>query len=588
MDNSSFGEYVDFFSLTEVLPLDNNGATSDTYKVRVNGKWHFMKRSKREYVNHPIYNAAFRKEFDVGYTLEHPNIVRYVFKGEDKEGFYFLTEYIDGNTLDKFLINNPNYFKNTEHFQKFTQQLLSALSYLHSKQILHLDLKPENILITTIGHDVKIIDLGFSYSDCYQFITAGKTERYAAPEQLNGSKIDQRTDIYGIGGILLYCLSQTFDKKQLSKLPFKYRNIIGICLEVNPDSRFPNIQALQNSLNKKNKGKYLAISLITVLLLILVAFLFNPYIENQQHSRDAMRDSIANLRNTVDTLIVRKDTEISSNRTLDLSDTKTDKESVYVQKEQQTRETMRDSIANLREISDSLLMRNTVPNISNNSLAETKNDVESKKELNLESYKITINPTPLELSRDSFCSVIKEKSRKELDDIYDTSDADVYSVQDQENRFSKTVEIYKLFVESIEDRSLKNDVLYMFWDEHKHASASYYQKQALAFFEETKKFAIPDSITQKEDVYRLLDKKSANLFVKFVKENTMIKNDEQYQEIHQIYTQYLAMRDSVFEEYKHLYQRHDDFLTELGWNGHNRIRHSQNWPTNMMTLYQGW
>ena len=104
MDNSEFGENLDFFALTDIVPLDNNGTTSDTYKVRISGKWHFLKRPKQEFTNHPQYNAAFEKEFDIGYTLDHPNIVRYISKGKDKNGFYFLTEYVDGQTFQLIYI----------------------------------------------------------------------------------------------------------------------------------------------------------------------------------------------------------------------------------------------------------------------------------------------------------------------------------------------------------------------------------------------------------------------------------------------------------------------------------------------------
>ena len=119
MENSSFGDSNDFFSLTDVQSLNNTGATSDTYKARINGKWHFVKRPKKEFVNHPKYIAAFEKEFDVGYTLEHNNVVRYVAKGSDDDGFYFLSEYVDGETLSNFLKNNSNYFKKKENVQKF-------------------------------------------------------------------------------------------------------------------------------------------------------------------------------------------------------------------------------------------------------------------------------------------------------------------------------------------------------------------------------------------------------------------------------------------------------------------------------------
>jgi len=307
MDNSEFGDNIDFFALTDIVPLNNNGSTSDTYRVRISGKWHFLKRPKQAFTNHPQYNAAFEKEFDIGYTLDHPNIVRYISKGKDKNGFYFLTEYVDGQTLKDFISNNPTYFKKKEHIQKFIEQLLSAISYLHQKQILHLDLKPENILITNIGYDVKIIDLGFAYSDCYQFLTIGKTNLYAAPEQINNSKIDQRTDIYGIGMVLLYVFTQTADKKLLNKIPQPYKSIVSKCLTDNIEDRYFDISVLNRDIAQSSKNKPAKYFLLILVLLVVGLFFFiKPHLTKENEIPNETRVVLT------DTIKVEKDSIIQN------------------------------------------------------------------------------------------------------------------------------------------------------------------------------------------------------------------------------------------------------------------------------------
>lgn len=197
MDSSSFDNNSNNpFVFTDIRPIRSNGATSDTYKVLIYGKWHFLKRPKKIYANNPLYLAAFQKEFEIGYTLDHPNIVRYIIKGEEQNGLYILTDFVDGFTLTDFIKLNPNYFNTPKHLDKFINQLLSAIKYLHERQILHLDLKPDNILITGVNNDLKLVDFGFSYTDCFSSLAIGKTELYAAPEQLSEEEIDQRTDIW--------------------------------------------------------------------------------------------------------------------------------------------------------------------------------------------------------------------------------------------------------------------------------------------------------------------------------------------------------------------------------------------------------
>jgi serine/threonine protein kinase len=207
-ESSSFDNIQNFSplinSFSDIVPVNKNGATSDCYKVRIHAKWHFLKRPKKAFSTNPLYVAAFEKEFDLGFTLDHPNIVRYLSKGTDKDGIYILTEYIDGQTLRDFRLKNPDFFKKEKNIRKLLLQLLSALDYLHNRQIVHLDLKPDNILITNNGNNIKLIDLGLSYSDCYNEITGG-TQSFGSPEQfLTPQLIDYRSDLYAFGKIVLY------------------------------------------------------------------------------------------------------------------------------------------------------------------------------------------------------------------------------------------------------------------------------------------------------------------------------------------------------------------------------------------------
>lgn len=64
--------------IEEVERLLATGSTCDTYLVRVYGKLHFLKRLKAELAAQPRYVLAFRKEFETGFSLNHPALPRYV------------------------------------------------------------------------------------------------------------------------------------------------------------------------------------------------------------------------------------------------------------------------------------------------------------------------------------------------------------------------------------------------------------------------------------------------------------------------------------------------------------------------------
>ena len=235
MDSSQFSDNQSRFDAIE--QVESQGATCDTFRVKLYGKLHFLKRLKAEYAGDIRYREALRKEFETGYRLEHPNLVRYL--SLDKNGI--LMEYVDGETLSQRLTKNPDYFNEQEHTDKFVRQLLGVLGYLHSHQVLHLDLKPDNILLTHINNDVRLIDLGFCRTDAF-VDTQGYTSGFAAPEQLSGGEVDVRTDIYAFGKILALLPNHSL-----------YNKVIARCTAENPSARYQSIDEILYDINHRRR-----------------------------------------------------------------------------------------------------------------------------------------------------------------------------------------------------------------------------------------------------------------------------------------------------------------------------------------------
>ena len=250
METSEFSDVQQSFPDAELLPV--GGSTCDCYRVKLYGKLHFMKRLKPELRTDPRYVAALQKEFETGFRLDHPHLVRYVSKGDD----YLLTEYVDGMTLGSFVAENPDYFKSVQNTNRFLTQLLDIVGYLHQHQVIHLDLKPSNILMTRIGHDVKLADLGYCYTDTYTD-TMGRTDKYAAPEQLAGvSKVDVTADIYAIGKIL-----------ETLPLPSIYNKVKDRCLKELPAERFQSTEEIKACLpSERRRWPWLILAILGIML----------------------------------------------------------------------------------------------------------------------------------------------------------------------------------------------------------------------------------------------------------------------------------------------------------------------------------
>lgn len=279
MASSEFSNNQLSFPDAELLPMQ--GATCLCYRVKLYGKLHFLKRLKPEFRSNPRYVAAIRKEFETGYNLDHPHLVHYLACGDD----YLLTEWVDGTTLDDFAKQNPEFFKRRDNVQRLVGELLDVVHYLHSHQVVHLDLKPSNILVTRVGNELKLTDLGFCYTDTFTD-TMGRTDSFAAPEQLGGNaQVDHRTDIYALGRILdtLPC-----DKR--------FSKVIDRCTQPSPGERYQSVDEIKNDLNNRTHKWLLPLAIAAIALLLGFAawWLIPDTKTNVEESPDAGTTAVLN------------------------------------------------------------------------------------------------------------------------------------------------------------------------------------------------------------------------------------------------------------------------------------------------------
>ena len=104
-----------------------------------------LKTLKEEVKDTLKYKEILRKEFDILMSLNSDNIVNVITWEEAIIGIgsCIVMEYVDGQTLDKFLANNPT----KKDTLIVLTELLKAVEHVHDKQIIHRDIKPTNIMV---------------------------------------------------------------------------------------------------------------------------------------------------------------------------------------------------------------------------------------------------------------------------------------------------------------------------------------------------------------------------------------------------------------------------------------------------------
>lgn len=222
---------------------------SEIYRGISEGLFRAYKVLKPAYRSQPLFNDLLKKEYEIGHGLDHPNIRRYLRLVTLPElGKAIEMEWVDGVSLAE----RPKV--DSAGIKKLVRELCDALSYIHSKQVVHCDIKPSNLMVTHNGGNLKLIDFGFSDSDSYALLkNPAGTRDYASPEQVGGGQPDCRSDIYSLGAVI----------KEL--LP-KKRRVARKCMSIDPDKRFQSAEDVSKALCSNS---FRIIILILALIFIL-------------------------------------------------------------------------------------------------------------------------------------------------------------------------------------------------------------------------------------------------------------------------------------------------------------------------------
>ena len=168
------------------------------------------------FVSSPSLKERFEREARTISQLSHPNICHLYDVGSQDGTDYLVMECLEGETLSQRLERGP---LTLEEVLRYGAQVADALDKAHQQGVIHRDLKPGNIMLTKGG--AKVLDFGLAKqaqaktggsSSALTAMTAGKaltvegtivgTFQYMAPEQIEGTEADVRTDIFALGCVL--------------------------------------------------------------------------------------------------------------------------------------------------------------------------------------------------------------------------------------------------------------------------------------------------------------------------------------------------------------------------------------------------
>lgn len=221
-----------------------------------------LKTPSVEMKNDPAYLENFLMEEWIAKRINSPNVLKAAELGRQQKFLYLATEYIDGQTLEQWMVDHPT--PDIVTVRDMVNQIAQGLNAFHRQEMVHQDLRPKNIMIDKLG-TVKIIDFGATKvagitEQTDRSETIAGTSQYTAPEIYLGKPSSIRSDIFSFGVIVYEMLSgqlpygnaiaRTRSKKEQGRLA--YRMLSG------PDRGVPGWldHALQNATQVDPLNRY--------------------------------------------------------------------------------------------------------------------------------------------------------------------------------------------------------------------------------------------------------------------------------------------------------------------------------------------
>jgi eukaryotic-like serine/threonine-protein kinase len=211
----------------ELEELVGSGGMSSVYRAhdRLLDRTVALKVLHEHHLQDPEHVERFRREARSAAVLSHPNIVTVIDRGDHDGRQFIVFEFVGGDNL-KRLIEQSQPLPVATALELATQ-IARGLSFAHRNGLVHRDVKPQNVLLNGDGQ-AKVTDFGIARSldmarGMTQTGTVLGTSDYIAPEQAQGQRVDEQSDIYSLGVVLYELLT--------GEVPFPGENFVAVAMQ---------------------------------------------------------------------------------------------------------------------------------------------------------------------------------------------------------------------------------------------------------------------------------------------------------------------------------------------------------------------
>lgn len=200
-----------------------------------------------------MYREILKEEAKRLVQMNGDGFPKLLFWEDSEETCFLVREYVEGDTLQELMEKEEPLGR--QEALEAAIQVCGLLERLHQQKppVIYRDVKPQNVVCTPRGEYVLIdLDTARAYKDGIGEDTVFMgTRGLASPEQYGYQQTDARTDVYGLGMLLLYLLTGGYEKnKNYEALPKRLKKIITKCTEFSPKDRYSSIKEVEQVLRK--------------------------------------------------------------------------------------------------------------------------------------------------------------------------------------------------------------------------------------------------------------------------------------------------------------------------------------------------
>lgn len=261
----------------------------------IDKKYRYTLVPKQELAANPLLRGKLQADMEKGATVRSAAQLHYELR-EEEDGLELSLEQGNWQTLAVLVDNNPAIVAASGFIDNLLRALFDLAAELNGKGIYHLCYAPQDIMVRKSDRLPQLVCHGSSFLGSSMMQTLYEDyAQFVAPEVLNQSQADERSEVYSLGKLIEWLYSQ-------GSMPIEYKSVVAKAVKEEPENRYATVAELKTALHKRRdlhrSVLTLGAAVILVLLCIGLYFELMPETYDVEYVEGTAKSKMENIEET--------------------------------------------------------------------------------------------------------------------------------------------------------------------------------------------------------------------------------------------------------------------------------------------------